>query len=64
MVYTNDRYPEEMRGLTPEVRKEAIRITNSMIVDGDIRVHEDIIIAYAIHRAQLYVRGKATERVN
>lgn len=46
------------------MRKEAIRITNAMMVDGDIRVHEDIIVAYAIHHAQLALLQKQREKVN
>jgi len=64
MVYTSERFPEEMNDLPADVRKEAIRITNSMMVDGDIRVHEDIIVAYAIHRAQFQEGEKERGKVN
>jgi len=58
MVYTNESYPAAMKDLPEDVRDKAIHITNSMIIDGDIRMHEDIIIAYAIHEAKLWNRGR------
>jgi uncharacterized protein YdaT len=60
MVYTSESYPAAMRDLSEDVRDRAIRITNSLIIDGDVRVHEDIIIAYAIHEAKLW-HGERTK---
>ncbi|MFO7935842.1 MAG: hypothetical protein R6U78_17390 [Bacteroidales bacterium] len=58
MLYSNERFPEAMNDLPEDVRNKAIHITNSMIIDGDIRMHEDIIVAYAIHEAMLWNKKK------
>jgi uncharacterized protein YdaT len=58
MLYSSERFPEAMKGLPEAVRDKAIHITNSMIIDGDIRMHEDIIVAYAIHEAKLWNKKK------
>ena len=52
MMYTKENYPGVMSKMPEEKRKKAIRIANSMIIDGDIRVHEEIIIAYAMLEAE------------
>jgi uncharacterized protein YdaT len=52
MLYSRDRYPEEMEKLPKEIRHQAIKFTNEMIIDGDIRHHEDLIIAIAIQKAR------------
>ena len=51
-----------MKDLPEDVRDKAIHITNSMIIDGDIRMHEDIIVAYAIHEAKLWNQQKKEQQ--
>jgi len=55
-MYTNKRYPDAMKNLPEEVRNKAIQIANSLIHDGDIRLHEDMIIASAIRDAKKWAR--------
>lgn len=52
MIYSKDNYPEKMKDLPEEVRKRAISNANKMLVDGDIRLHREIITALAIHQAK------------
>jgi len=56
MIYTKNRYPDAMKDLPEEVRNKAIQIANFLIHDGDIRLHEDIIIAGAIRDAKKWAR--------
>jgi uncharacterized protein YdaT len=51
-MYTKEKYPSAMRKLPEKKRDKAIRIANSMIIDGDIRVHEEMIIACAMFEAE------------
>jgi uncharacterized protein YdaT len=52
MLYTEKKYPDAMKELPEEVRRTAIRITNDMLSDGDVRYHEDFVIMMAIQKAQ------------
>jgi uncharacterized protein YdaT len=56
MIYTKNRYPDAMKDLPEEVRNKAIQIANSIIHDGDTRLHEDIIITGAIREAKKWAR--------
>ena len=52
MLYTLERYPTEMNQLPEKVRRKAIKITNDMMNDGDVRYHKDFIIVVAIEKAK------------
>lgn len=56
MLYTETKYPNKMNHLPDKVRRKAIKITNNMMVDGDIRFHKDLIIAIAIAEAQNWAK--------
>jgi uncharacterized protein YdaT len=62
MLYTTERYPRQMENLPDDVRRMAIKITNDMLVDNDVRYHEDFIILQAIHKARLSVAQKEREK--
>ena len=64
MLYSRERYPEEMKNLPKEVRHQAIKFTNDMIVDGDVRHHNDLIIAIAIEKARKWARARKREEQN
>lgn len=64
MLYSQDRYPEEMNELPEKVREKAIKFTNDMIVDGNIRHHEDLIIAIAIQKAKTWQRERERSEMN
>lgn len=64
MLYSRDRYPEEMKKLPEEIRHQAIRFTNEMMVDGDVRHHEDLIIAIAIQKARKWARDQKQAEQN
>ncbi|MCJ7716675.1 MAG: hypothetical protein MUO54_09165 [Anaerolineales bacterium] len=59
--YSVERYPAEMKGLPEEVRRKAIKITNDMLMDGNIRYHRDFIILVAIQEAKRRARAKLRE---
>ena len=59
--YSEERYPAEMKGLPEEVRQKAIKITNDMLMDGNIRYHRDFIILVAIQEAKRRARAKLRE---
>jgi uncharacterized protein YdaT len=54
MYYSEDNYPSEMKQLKKDVRKKAIKFTNEMLIDNDVRYHEDFIIKMAIEKAKLW----------
>jgi hypothetical protein len=64
MLYTETKYPDKMNHLPDEVRRKAIKITNNMMADGDIRFHKDLIIAIAIAEAQKWARQKEDLNMN
>jgi uncharacterized protein YdaT len=64
MLYSNERYPEEMASLSDEVRQKAIRYTNEMIVDGNVRHHKDLIIVIAIQKAKQWARGQKKKDIH
>jgi uncharacterized protein YdaT len=51
MLYSESKYPDVMKQLPEDVRRTAIEITNDMLLDGDVRHHEDLIIMIAIQKA-------------
>ena len=52
MLYSETRYPDAMKELPEDVRHTAIKITNEMLLDGDVRHHKDLIILIAIEKAK------------
>jgi uncharacterized protein YdaT len=62
--YTREKFPEKMKGLPEEIRHQAIRFTNEMMVDGDVRHHEDLIIAIAIQKAMKWDREQKRAEQN
>lgn len=64
MLYTETRYPDKMKHLSDDVRKKAIKITNELIVDGDVRVHKDLIIAIAIVEAEKWAKKNEQQNRN
>lgn len=64
MLYTETKYPDKMNHLPEEVRRKAIKITNNMMADGDIRFHKDLIIAIAIAEAQKWARQEENLNMN
>jgi uncharacterized protein YdaT len=64
MLYSNERYPEEMASLSYEVRQRAIRYTNEMIVDGNVRHHKDLIIVIAIQKAKQWARDQKKDGIH
>ena len=61
MLYTKDKYPPEMEHLSEEVRRMAIKLSNEMIADNDVRYHKDFIILMAIEKAMLWARNRKKE---
>jgi len=55
MLYSKDSYPSVMEPLSEEVRRKAIQFSNEMLLDGNVRYHEDFIILQAIEKARLSV---------
>lgn len=64
MLYSETKYPDVMKQLPEDVRRTAIEITNDMLLDGDVRHHEDLVILIAIKRAQQQVREKSDPKLN
>ena len=64
MLYTETNYPEKMNHLPDEVRSKAIKFTNKMMADGDIRFHKDLIIAIAIAEAKKWASQKKDLKMN
>lgn len=64
MLYSESKYPDAMIQLPEEVRRTAIKLTNDMLLDGDVRLHKDIIIQIAIQQAKLEVREKSDQKFN
>ncbi|MGW8317126.1 MAG: hypothetical protein ACWGNV_16135 [Bacteroidales bacterium] len=59
MQYSETRYPEVMKKLPEDVRRTAIEITNDMLLDGDVRHHEDFIILIAIQKAKQQMKEQS-----
>lgn len=64
MLYSETRYPDEMRHLPEDVRRIAIKKTNEMLVDGNIRHHRDLIIVIAISKAKKWAKENGIQNVN
>lgn len=58
MLYSETRYPDVMEQLPEDVRRAAIRITNDMLLDGDVRHHKDLIVLIAIQKAQQQIKER------
>ena len=58
MLFTETSYPDKMEHLSEEVRRKAIKISNDMMVDGDVRFHKDLIVAIAIEEAKKWADSK------
>ena len=52
MLYSETKYPDVMKKLPKKVRRTAIKLTNEMLLDGDVRHHEDLIVLMAIAEAK------------
>jgi uncharacterized protein YdaT len=64
MLFTETSYPDKMEHLSDEVRRKAIKISNDMMVDGDVRFHKDLIIAIAIAEAEKWAEQKGRQNIN
>ncbi len=64
MLYSETSYPDAMIQLPEEVRRTAIKMTNDMLLDGDVRLHKDIIIQIAIQEAKEQAKEKSTPKFN
>lgn len=64
MLYSETRYPDEMKQLPEDVRRTAIEITNDMLLDGDVRHHKDLIILIAIQKAKQHIKEKSDPSLN
>ena len=64
MLYSETSYPDVMKQLPEDVRRTAIKITNDMLLDGDVRHHKDLIILIAIQKAQQRIQEKSDPNLN
>ena len=64
MLYSETSYPDAMKQLPEDVRCTAIEITNNMLLDGDVRYHEDLIIQIAIQEALQQLKEKSDQKLN
>jgi len=53
-----------MKQLPEDVRRTAIEITNDMLLDGDVRHHEDLIILIAIQKAKQLIKERSDLNLN
>jgi uncharacterized protein YdaT len=59
MLYSETSYPDAMTELPEEVRSIAIKTANEMLLDGDVRHHEDLIVLIAIEKAKEQLKEKS-----
>jgi len=59
MLYSETRYPDAMIELPEDLRRIAIETANDMLLDGDVRHHEDLIILIAIQEAKQQLQKKS-----
>ena len=64
MLYSETKYPHVMKQLPADVRRTAIEIANDMLLDGDIRHHEDYIVLIAIREAMEQTEESSDLSVN
>ena len=64
MLYSEMNYPDAMKQLPEDVRCTAIEITNNMLLDGDVRYHEDLIIQIAIQEAIQQIKEKSDSKLS
>lgn len=48
-----------MKELPEDVRHTAIKITNEMLLDGDVRHHKDLIVLIAIEKAKQQIEERS-----
>jgi uncharacterized protein YdaT len=48
-----------MKELPEDVRRTAIKITNEMLLDGDVRHHKDLIVLIAIEKAKQQIEERS-----
>jgi len=59
MLYSETKYPDAMKELPEDVRSIAIESANEMLLDGDVRHHEDLIVLIAIQKAKQQLKEKS-----
>lgn len=59
MLYSETKYPDAMIKLPEDVRSIAIQTANEMLLDGDVRHHEDLIVQIAIQKAKQQLKEKS-----
>ena len=59
MLYSETRYPDAMTELPEDLRRIAIETANDMLLDGDVRHHEDLIVQIAIQKAKQQLKAKS-----
>ena len=59
MLYSETRYPDAMTELPEDLRRIAIETANDMLLDGDVRHHEDLIVQIAIQKAKQQLKEKS-----
>ena len=64
MLYSETKYPDAMKKLPEDVRLTAIDITNFMMLDSDVRHHEDFIILIAIQKAKQQLKEKSDPKLS
>jgi len=59
MLYSETKYPDAMIDLPEDLRRIAIETANDMLLDGDVRHHEDLIVQIAIQEAKQRLKQKS-----
>ena len=59
MLYSETMYPDAMIELPEDLRRIAIETANDMLLDGDVRYHEDLIVLIAIQKAKEQLKKKS-----
>jgi uncharacterized protein YdaT len=59
MLYSETKYPDAMTDLPEDLRRMAIETANDMLLDGDVRHHEDLIVQIAIQKAKQRLKQKS-----
>jgi len=59
MLYSETKYPDAMVDLPEDLRRMAIETANDMLLDGDVRHHEDLIVQIAIQKAKQRLKQKS-----
>ena len=64
MLYSESKYPDVMKQLPEDIRRTAIKITNDMLLDSDVRHHKDLIIMIAIQKAIQQFKERSDPSLN